>query len=81
MPSAAYYRVKARECLALAELAKTEKEAERLREEARNNFALAEMLGPNSVAVEDEKRTSTTTDGSGRKLALCDRRTRARSNH
>ena len=55
MPSAAYYRVKARECLALAEQATTAKAVETLREEARANFALAERLGVNAPAIGDGK--------------------------
>jgi hypothetical protein len=55
MPSAAYYRAKARECLALAEQATTEEMAKSLRKMARDNFALAEMLGPDAATVEDDK--------------------------
>ena len=55
MPTAAYYRAKARECLALSDQARSKEEWERLRATERDNFALAEMIDNDALAFTDEQ--------------------------
>ena len=54
MPTAAYYRLRARECLALAEQAQAAEYAKELRRVAREYSALAEMIGPDVLAFVDD---------------------------
>jgi hypothetical protein len=54
MATAAYYRLRARECLALAEQERTEEHACVLRRMAREYSVLAEMIGPDAFAFVGE---------------------------
>jgi cellulase/cellobiase CelA1 len=54
MATAAFYRLRARECLALAEQARTEEHAKGLQRMAREYSVLAEMIGPDVFAFVDD---------------------------